>query len=41
MTAVEHDSDLLTLRAVQDRLLWLATSIIHHANKVRIDAIRA
>jgi pyruvate dehydrogenase E1 component len=24
-----------TLSAVQDRVLWLATSIIHHANKVR------
>jgi pyruvate dehydrogenase E1 component len=24
-----------TLEAVQDRVLWLATSIIHHANKVR------
>lgn len=24
-----------TLQAVQDRVLWLATSIIHHANKVR------
>src|SRR5687767_8119462 len=27
--------DLGTLRAVQDRVLWLATSMIHHANKVR------
>jgi pyruvate dehydrogenase E1 component len=27
--------DLRTLSAVQDRVLWLATSIIHHANKVR------
>jgi pyruvate dehydrogenase E1 component len=24
-----------TLRAVEDRVLWLATSIVHHANKVR------
>ena len=24
-----------TLEAVQERVLWLATSIIHHANKVR------
>ena len=24
-----------TLEAVQDRVLWLATSIVHHANKVR------
>ena len=27
--------DLATLEAVQDRVLWLATSITHHANKVR------
>jgi pyruvate dehydrogenase E1 component len=27
--------ELATLEAVQDRVLWLATSIIHHANKVR------
>ena len=27
--------DLDTLAAVQRRVLWLATSIIHHANKVR------
>jgi transketolase N-terminal domain/subunit len=27
--------DLRTLSAVQDRVLWLATSIVHHANKVR------
>src|SRR5579862_3783463 len=26
---------LETLEAVQDRVLWLATSMIHHANKVR------
>jgi len=26
---------LTTLEAVQDRVLWLAASIIHHANKVR------
>lgn len=30
-----HESELTTLEAVQDRLLWLATSIVHHANKVR------
>jgi pyruvate dehydrogenase E1 component len=30
------DSEAMTaLEAVQDRVLWLATSIIHHANKVR------
>jgi pyruvate dehydrogenase E1 component len=28
-------AELKTLQAVQDRVLWLATSIIHHANKVR------
>jgi pyruvate dehydrogenase E1 component len=27
--------DLETLAAVQRRVLWLATSIVHHANKVR------
>ncbi len=27
--------DLTTLAAVQDRVLWLATSIVHHANRVR------
>jgi pyruvate dehydrogenase E1 component len=27
--------DLATLEAVQRRVLWLATSIVHHANKVR------
>jgi pyruvate dehydrogenase E1 component len=27
--------DLDALAAVQDRVLWLATSIVHHANKVR------
>ena len=30
------DSDAIAaLEAIQDRVLWLATSIIHHANKVR------
>src|ERR671935_209588 len=28
-------TDLKTLEAVQDRVLWLATSIVHHANRVR------
>src|SRR6266513_2140535 len=28
-------STLTTLEAVQDRVLWLATSIVHHANRVR------
>src|ERR1044071_1853637 len=27
--------ELQTLEAVQDRVLWLATSIVHYANKVR------
>ena len=27
--------DIAVLEAVQDRVLWLATSIVHHANKVR------
>lgn len=33
--ATPTEVDLRTLSAVQDRVLWLATSIIHHANKVR------
>jgi pyruvate dehydrogenase E1 component len=28
-------TQLATLEAVQDRVLWLATSIVHHANRVR------
>jgi pyruvate dehydrogenase E1 component len=35
MATVESESELLTIEAVQDRVLWLAASIIHHANKVR------
>jgi pyruvate dehydrogenase E1 component len=36
MAAIEKQhAGLATLEAVQDRVLWLATSIIHHANKVR------
>ena len=31
--------DLRTLEAVQDRVLWLATSIVHHANRVRKTAV--
>jgi pyruvate dehydrogenase E1 component len=27
--------DLTTLEHVRERVLWLATSIVHHANKVR------
>ncbi|MCW2997277.1 MAG: pyruvate dehydrogenase, partial [Solirubrobacterales bacterium] len=33
--AAHPSVDLATLDAVQRRVLWLATSIIHHANKVR------
>src|SRR5438046_5472027 len=28
-------SNIPVLESVQDRVLWLATSIIHHANRVR------
>src|SRR3954463_16734289 len=35
MAATEERVALATLEAVQDRVLWLATSIVHHANKVR------
>jgi pyruvate dehydrogenase E1 component len=31
----EEHARLATLAAVQDRVLWLATSIVHYANKVR------
>jgi pyruvate dehydrogenase E1 component len=31
----ERGADIAALEAVQDRVLWLATSIIHHANRVR------
>jgi pyruvate dehydrogenase E1 component len=31
----KQTAGLATLEAVQDRVLWLATSIVHHANKVR------
>jgi pyruvate dehydrogenase E1 component len=33
--AIEQSVDLSVLRAVEARVLWLATSIIHHANRVR------
>src|SRR4051794_251689 len=29
-------TETTTLEAVQDRVLWLATSIVHHANRVRV-----
>src|SRR4030088_2367259 len=35
MAATQERASLETLQAVQDRVLWLATSIVHHANKVR------
>src|SRR6201996_5409320 len=35
LTADERVADIAALEAVQDRVLWLATSIIHHANRVR------
>jgi pyruvate dehydrogenase E1 component len=36
MAMTEEETELLTLEAVQDRVLWLASSIVHHANKVRV-----
>jgi pyruvate dehydrogenase E1 component len=35
LTTDERAADIATLEAVQDRVLWLAMSIIHHANRVR------
>ena len=36
MTVTDEQAPALqTLEAIQDRVLWLASSIIHHANKVR------
>src|SRR4051812_13651616 len=32
------DTDLAVLQAVEDRVLWLAISIVHHANRVRTTA---
>jgi pyruvate dehydrogenase E1 component len=34
-TATDQHDRLAVLEAVQDRVLWLATSIVHHANRVR------
>src|SRR3954470_11227182 len=34
-TAPARDTKLATLDAVQRRVLWLATSIVHHANRIR------
>ena len=33
--AVATEIDLQTLERVEQRVLWLATSIVHHANRVR------
>jgi len=33
--AAQPETDLATLERVQDRVLWLATAIVHHANRVR------
>jgi pyruvate/2-oxoglutarate dehydrogenase complex dihydrolipoamide acyltransferase (E2) component len=35
--AISERADLSVLKTVQSRVVWLATSIIHHANKVRRD----
>jgi pyruvate dehydrogenase E1 component len=35
MAIASQHTELSTLEAIQDRVLWLATSIIHHANRVR------
>jgi pyruvate dehydrogenase E1 component len=35
MAIADEQTELAALEGVQDRVLWLATSIIHHANKVR------
>src|SRR4051794_24954980 len=34
-TAAPRETELDVLEAVQCRVLWLATSIVHHANRVR------
>src|SRR3982750_1613885 len=34
-TAAPRETELDVLEAVQRRVLWLATSIVHHANRVR------
>src|SRR6202045_4368763 len=33
--AAEPDRQLAVLRSVEDRVLWLSTAIVHHANRVR------
>lgn len=32
---LEGELDLDTLHAIEERVLWLATAIVHHANKIR------
>ena len=34
-TAAAADRDTAVLAAVERRVLWLATAIVHHANRVR------
>ncbi|POH71750.1 transketolase-like TK C-terminal-containing protein [Arthrobacter glacialis] len=34
---LNKDSNLNTLAAIEQRVLWLSTSIIHHANRVRLN----
>ena len=34
-TIPARDTEIAVLDAVQRRVLWLATSIVHHANRVR------
>src|SRR5438876_555333 len=36
MEPVATRPEIATLEAVQRRVLWLATSIVHHANRVRV-----
>ena len=38
--ALATEIDLQTLDRVQRRVLWLATSIVHHANRVRAEPLR-
>jgi pyruvate dehydrogenase E1 component len=33
--AADQQAELETLARIQDRVLWLATSVVHHANRVR------
>lgn len=38
LAAATHAPDLATLRAIEDRVLWLSTAIVDHANCVRPNA---